>query len=103
MTNCLVIQHVNELFHKGRDKVFESELSSFSNSGIEFAAAILYADYLGIRVIGRIPAWVRRLRQFPNQVPPALCQGVRKVLDIQNVLLTDSGELVRKKTVEMKL
>lgn len=103
MTKCDVIQHVLELSQKGIDKVFESELSSFSTNGIEFAAGIIYADYLGIRIIGRVPSWIRRLRQYPNQVPIQLRDGVRKILDIQNVLLTDEGELIRKQTVEMKL
>jgi hypothetical protein len=77
-------------------RVFTDDLAYRSINGTEYAASILYADYLGFRIIGIIEPWVRRLRRYPLMVPETLRSGVRAILEKQNVLLTDEGELISK-------
>lgn len=96
------IAYLLEVSQRRQGKVFEDDLSSLCESGIQYAAAILYAEYLGIYVIGRIPAWVRRLRKFPRAVPPTLREGVHKILTIQNVELTDEGVLQSRKGIPLR-
>jgi len=88
------LEHLNSLSCRRIDRVFESELSTRATSGREYAAAILYAEYLGFRLIGRIPSWVRRLRTYPQAVPPELLSEVREILSTQHVNLTNRGSLV---------
>lgn len=94
MTPPLSIEFVNMALQKQWDKVFQMDLSTRSENGIQYAAAVIYADYLGIRVIGVIPPWVRRLRHYPKNVPLTLREGVAEILEEQGILLTDEGELV---------
>jgi hypothetical protein len=88
------LQYINELSQQRKDRVFESEISTRAINGIQFAAAILYADYQGFRIIGRIPPWVRRLRKFPLTVPPALLEGVRVELASISLSLENDGEIL---------
>jgi len=90
----LCIQYLLEQFQRQHTRVFEDQLSLRANSGVEYAAAVIYADYLGFQVIGRIPPWVRRLRRYPKAVPSQLREGVTRILAIQHVHLNDEGELV---------
>lgn len=93
------IDYILDVFERRREKVFESDLSSRSTSGIQYASAVLYAEYLGLRVIGRIPAWVIRARNYPNAVPPQLLLGINETLKCHGLKLqvniqTGKGELI---------
>lgn len=75
------------------NKVTEMDLSTRSEDGIQYASAVIYAEYLGITINGRIPLWVRRLRMYPLSAPDELLYGVRYILRIRGVELTDHGVL----------
>lgn len=91
--NLPVINYLNQSHQMQVKAVYEDQLSTRAESGIEFAAAILLAEYLGIRVIGRISPWIRRLKEYPLAVADELLYGVRFILKDEGIELTDQGEL----------
>ena len=74
--------------------IFVSDISSRSNNGIEFCAGLFYADYLGIPLKGSIDRWVRTMRDHPLSANPQALDGVRRLLSLKSVHLTDDGQLV---------
>ncbi len=90
------MDYVSKIFQERGKKVFLDWMSQISEDGIQFAAAILYAQYLGMYIVGPIPAWIRRLKEMPLMSPDELLYGVRYILNTKGVQLTDQGELKAK-------
>lgn len=90
----LCIQYLTDLYDLGWDHVFTDELITKCRSSVEYAAAILYADYRGLRVLGAISPWIRRLRYYPLSLPPSILSRTREILHTVGVTLTDNGELI---------
>lgn len=90
------LDHVNEAFQQQRNFVTLEELSLYSNSGIEYASAILYSLSLGLRVVGKIPPWIMKLTRSPKSVHPNLVSGVRRELSTVGIILTDDGQLLQR-------
>ena len=87
------LEYVSKLFQEQQKKVYLDWMSQISEDGIQFAASVLYAQYLGMYIIGPIPAWIRRVKVMPLMSPDELLYGIRYILKTKGVTLTDQGEL----------
>lgn len=90
------VEYISKIFQERKKQVFVDWMSQISEDGIQFAAAILYAQYLGMYIVGPIPAWIRRLKEMPLMSPDELLYGVRYILNTKGVQLTDQGKLIPK-------
>lgn len=91
--NIPPMNYVAKIFQERGKKVFVDWMSNVSEDGIQFAAAVLYAQYLGLYIVGPIPPWIRRLKEMPLMSPDELLYGVRFILKEKGVTLTDQGKL----------
>ena len=87
------MNYVSKIFQEQRKKVYVDWISQISEDGIQFAAGVLYAQYLGLYVVGPLPSWIRRLKEMPLMSPDELLYGVRFILKEKGVTLTDQGNL----------
>lgn len=83
------IPYLFEMHQRRVDKVFESDLAVRSTGGVQYGASVLVAEYLGIRVIGRVSPWIRRLKYQPEAVPPNLREGVARLLGYKQLELSE--------------
>lgn len=87
------MDYISKCFQQQIKNVYIDYMSQISEDGIQFAAAIIYAQYLGMRIIGPIPPWVRRLVTYPLMAPDELLHGVRWILETKKLKLSDDGKV----------
>lgn len=87
------MNYISKIFQEQKKIVYLDYLSQVSEDGIQFAASVLYAQYLGLQIIGPIPPWIRRLKEMPLMSPDELLYGIRFILKTKGVTLTDQGKL----------
>jgi hypothetical protein len=94
MNSTIVFQHIKEALYSQRAFLTLEEISLHSNSGVEYAAGILYAQSLGFKIYGKIPTWILKLTKSPQNVHPQLISRVRELLKEVSITLTENGELI---------